>query len=168
MDGSVAVGFERITDAPDVDAWARAFVERSGHTGFIAFDFIVDDDGRAFAIECNPRATSGIHFIDRNALAAAILGEEATAVSHRPDSRLTESYSCFTRTLGSLFSGQEFLRNLRELRRARDVTWEGDDPWPFLLMMINTYRIVALALLRRQSFAAAAVSDIEWRERAAG
>ena len=39
----------------------------------------------------------------------------------------------------------------RELRRARDVTWAGDDPWPFLLMMINTYRIVALALLRRHA-----------------
>jgi len=43
-------------------AWVRRFVEAFGFTGQIAFDFI-ETDGTVRAIECNPRATSGIHLL---------------------------------------------------------------------------------------------------------
>ncbi len=43
-------------------AWVRRFVETFGFTGQIAFDF-VETDGTVRAIECNPRATSGIHLL---------------------------------------------------------------------------------------------------------
>lgn len=36
-------------------------------TGQIACDAIIDADGRAWLIECNPRATSGVHLFDRGA-----------------------------------------------------------------------------------------------------
>ena len=163
MDGSVAVGFERVADTAVIDAWVAQFVEHSGHTGFIAFDFIVDSAGQAAAIECNPRATSGIHFVARPALAAAILGEPPVSQSLRDEQHLTESYSCFTATLGALFSRRSFRKTLARLRQARDVTWSRSDPWPFLLMMISTWRIIWTALFTRHSFAAAAVLDIEWR-----
>ncbi len=164
MDGSVAVSFERVAESVAIDNWVSRFVAQSGHTGFIAFDFIVDAEGHASAIECNPRATSGIHFIRAECVAEAILGETATEPVHRSDKLLAESYSCFTTTLGALFSRRDFRYSLRQLRRARDVSWSAADPWPFLLMMINTWRIVSLALFRGHTFAAAAVLDIEWQD----
>ena len=164
MDGSVAVGFERVTDMPALETWTATFVRRAGHTGFIAFDFIVDDGGRVTALECNPRATSGIHFIEADAVAAAILGASPPGPVHRPERLLAESYSCFTATLGSLRSPDLRRHNWRQLRRARDVTWARQDPWPFLLMTINTYRILALSMFKGHSFAAAAVLDIEWHD----
>lgn len=40
--------------------WIKTFVKKINFTGHIAFDFIELEDGRLFAIECNPRTTSGI------------------------------------------------------------------------------------------------------------
>ena len=163
MDQSVAVSFERLVETPEIDRWIAEFVCRTGHTGFISFDFIVDPDAGPVAIECNPRATSGIHFLQPEAIAAALLDEQLPSRVHRVEPHLTESYSCFTATLAALFSRSGFRDRLRLLRDARDVTWTASDPWPFLLMMINTWRIVSLSLFKGYSFAAAAVLDIEWR-----
>ena len=77
---------------------------------------------------------------------------------------LTESWSCFTAALGSLFEPSARRRNCRRLRQARDVSWSGRDPWPFLLMMVNTMPLIGRAVWRRRSFAEVAALDIEWRE----
>ncbi len=160
MDGTVAVCFEAVTDASRIHEWIDTFATQSGHTGFLSFDFILDDDGTPFAIECNPRATSGIHFVPQEALAAAVLG---TGKLDNPDHQLlTESYSCYTAVLKSLFTASGFREHLASFRAARDVTWMREDPWPFLLMMINTWPIIWGSVRHRQSFAVAAVRDIEW------
>ena len=64
---------------------------------------------------------------------------------------LTESYSCLTTALGRL-GRRDGAATWRALRDAHDVTWRSDDPWPFLLMMVNTWRIVWLAASKRMSF----------------
>ena len=55
-----------IAFAPDHDPavadFVRRFVEGTGWHGQLSFDFIRQHDGKIVAIECNPRATSGIHF----------------------------------------------------------------------------------------------------------
>ena len=162
LDGSVGVCFRRVDDAMAVEQWIATFVTATQHTGFIAFDFIVDEAGVARAIECNPRSTSGIHFLRSDTLPAAIAEDEPpTGDIYRPESSLTEAYSGLTVALRSLGS-TEARSSWRRLREARDVTWRSDDPWPFLLMMVNTSRIVWLAATRRLSFAQAAVLDIRW------
>lgn len=172
--GSVAVCFERLCDARDVEAWIEAFVRRVGHTGFIGIDFIRDDSGRPRAIECNPRATSGLHFLDTSALPAAIeatlegTGDtddvEGTAdLECRPGRRLAETYSCFTAFLGAIGDREKRRCIWRELRQAQDICWSRRDPLPFLLMTINTWPIIWPALRSGRSFAEVAVEDIEWQ-----
>ena len=161
MDGSVAVCFEEIADATRIRDWVATFAAQSHHTGFLSFDFIIDDD-IPYAIECNPRATSGIHFVAPGVLAPAILGDTSAARDASAQQSLTESYSCFTAVLKSLFTGGAFAAHLASLRQARDITWQPQDPWPFLLMMINTWPIIARSIRYRQTFAVAAVRDIEW------
>ena len=52
-------------------------VAGTGYSGQISFDWIVGGDGCARAIECNPRATSGLHLFARDAaLPAALMGDE--------------------------------------------------------------------------------------------
>ncbi len=46
-----------------VRAWVDAFVASEGLTGQVAFDFIERTDRSVVAIECNPRATSGLHLL---------------------------------------------------------------------------------------------------------
>lgn len=161
--GSVAVCFERVAEAPAVISWVEEFVRRTGHDGFIAFDFIVDARGRALAIECNPRATSGIHFFTPQSLATALLATEAGPMEAHPQALQCESWSAFTACLGLLFGRGDARAAWASLGRAHDVSWSARDPWPFLLMMINTAPLIARALVRRQTFAEVAALDIEWR-----
>jgi len=62
--GSVSVCFEKMRVPDDIAFFIESIVSAVDHSGMIAFDFISDDDGIWHAIECNPRATSGLHFLD--------------------------------------------------------------------------------------------------------
>ncbi|MEM9209661.1 MAG: ATP-grasp domain-containing protein [Pseudomonadota bacterium] len=168
VSGSVAVAFERVDDAAGIDDWVRRFAGETKHTGFLAFDFILDAQGTPQAIECNPRATSGIHFFASGVL-ASLIGNPGDAgmpaeQTFRPDRRLTEAYSCYTALLAALPDTREAGRILSELRAARDVTWRRDDPWPFLSMTINSWPIIRRSLRTQRPFAEVAMEDIEWRE----
>lgn len=162
--GSVAVCFEPVPESGRVADWVERFVKGTQFDGMLAFDFIEDASGRPHAIECNPRATSGLHFLDATAVAASILSDEspATLPAVRPET-LTESWSCYTECLRRLLNGGDAGNAFRELRRARDVTWRRGDPWPFLLMMVNTWPIIRRAVAARASFAEVALADVEWR-----
>jgi hypothetical protein len=161
-DGSVAVCFERVARAPAVEDWVARFVRATAHEGFIAFDFIVGADGVPRAIECNPRATSGIHFLRQSELAPAMAGS-AEAIACRDEVLLAESWSAFTVLLGRLARPAEFGRVRRALAQARDISWSRHDPWPFLLMMINSWPLIRRSLAQRRTFADVATRDIEWR-----
>ncbi len=163
LSGSVAVCFERV-EHPAVVEWMQTFVRETAYTGFIAFDFIIDDKHQPFAIECNPRATSGVHLVPEAVLAGQVAGELVDAErGYKTESSMTESWSCYTAVLSRIGKPKEFARAFGELRRARDVTWSRKDPLPFLLMPINTARIIVDAVRYRATFAEVAVRDIEWR-----
>ncbi len=162
-DGSVAIAFEHDDDGDACLDWATRFIEASGYTGLIAFDFIVDADGKAWPLECNPRATSGIHFLRPAALVAAITGEDLRDTVFKEATQMAEKWSCFTRYLASLGKPDETREAWQVLWRFRDVSWRRNDPWPFLAMPFNSWRLLLKSLQRGHSFASAAVSDIEWR-----
>ncbi|MBA3531739.1 MAG: carbamoylphosphate synthase large subunit, partial [Ardenticatenales bacterium] len=66
----------RAIDHPASAAWVEAFVAQEGFTGQIAFDFIETPQGALYALECNPRLTSGIHLLAEHPdLPLAFLGE---------------------------------------------------------------------------------------------
>jgi len=162
MSGTVAVCFERV-ETPAIDAWVRGFVARTGHSGFISFDFVVDAAGQALAIECNPRVTSGIHFVDPAALARAILDPGAAATVPLRAGRLFQQfYPCLTEAQKALFRPRDRARHLHYLRAARDVVWSVSDPLPFLTMTFTSWQILALSLFRGLSLGEASTRDIEW------
>ena len=162
MSGTVSVCFERV-ETPAIAAWVRAFVARTGHSGFISFDFIVDENGQALAIECNPRVTSGIHFVDSAALARAILDPAAAIeVPLRPGRLFQQFYPCLTEAQKAMFRPADRARHLHYLRAARDVVWSARDPLPFLTMTFTSYQILALSIFRGLSLGEASTRDIEW------
>jgi len=140
MSGSVAVAFERV-DVPAIDAWTERFVMATGWSGFISFDFIIDAAGVPHAIECNPRATSGVHFWEGEDIAKAILeGGWQGPVRVRPYRTLQQFYACLTETQGAMLRRKGFLPALRSLVTTRDVSWDWRDPWPFLSMIGTSCR----------------------------
>jgi predicted ATP-grasp superfamily ATP-dependent carboligase len=163
MSGTVSVAFERVLDAPAVTDWINSFIEKSSHSGFISFDFVQDDKGGVCAIECNPRATSGVHFIHPDDLARAITEPENPApVRFKDETLFQQFYPCLTETQKSVFNPVLRRNNLKNLFGAKDVIWQANDPLPFLLMPVTSYKILALSIFKGLSFGEASTRDIEW------
>ena len=55
--------FHSCAPAP-IRAFLEQFGRATGYTGQVGFDFIEDQQGRFHVLECNPRATSGVHLFD--------------------------------------------------------------------------------------------------------
>lgn len=163
--GSVAVAFKRVAGHAAAEAWIERFLAKSGYSGFISFDFIEPEGGPCQAIECNPRVTSGVHFLDAAALARAVMdpGGEAP-VPFRPQERLQQCLPCLTETQAALFTGKGFRGKLRQLLGSRDVTWSWRDPLPLLLMTFTSYEILLPSIFQGLSFGEAATRDIAWHE----
>lgn len=161
--GTVAVCFRRVDDEPAVNAWVREFVAKTRHSGFVSFDFILAPGSEPKAIECNPRITSGIHFVDPAGLARAVLSpSDAGPAALKAGARFQQGYSTLTEAYAAFFRPREFRRRMGEMFRARDVVWSSRDPLPFLLMTPMSLDILAPAIAGRMSMAEAAMRDVAW------
>jgi predicted ATP-grasp superfamily ATP-dependent carboligase len=163
MSGTVAVAFERVPDHAGITAWIERFVAATHYTGFISFDFVEAATGEVFAIECNPRATSGLHFLNPQDLVTAIVSPGSLqAARFRPEPRLQQFYAALTETQGSITKPRKFIRNLRALCTTPDVTWRRDDPMPFLTMTFTTWKIISMSIAQGVPFGEVATLDIGW------
>jgi hypothetical protein len=161
--GTVAVCFERVAEHAGITRWVEEFVARSGYDGFVSFDFIVaSGDGRACAIECNPRLTSGVHYVAPSTLAAAVLGDDDATFADNGRTLLQQFYPALTETQKTMFGSGPFRRNLSQLLAARDVVWSPRDPWPFLLMTPVSWELLRLTIFGGLSFGEAATADVAW------
>lgn len=164
MSGSVAVAFERVV-MPAIDAWVAQFVAESRWSGFISFDFIVDAAGVPHAIECNPRATSGVHFWEDVDIARAVLDPAWTGpVRVRRHKVLQQFYACLTETQAAMLRRKGFLASLKSLVSTRDVSWDARDPWPFLSMIGTSWPIIWQAITKGTRFGEVATADVGWYE----
>jgi len=163
MTGSVAVAFERV-EIPAIQAWVETFVSRENHSGFISFDFFVDESGTASAIECNPRVTSGVHFIETDDLAPAMLNPGAQPIRFKQTKLMQQFYPTLTEVQAAMFKGPHYWDRLKVLRTAQDVTWDARDPMPFITMPITAFSIIALSMRQQQTFGQVSTQDITWFE----
>lgn len=152
------IWFEPTDPAP-----IRAFVERfgaeTGYTGQVAFDFIETGDGRCHAIECNPRATSGVHLFDDQpaALVAALLGAEGVLTPTAEPRQVALAMLLFAA------HKRGFERQFwRDYRTARDVVTRPGDRGPLPAQIPGLAEIIWRAIRRGSGLLAAATADSEW------
>jgi hypothetical protein len=163
MSGTVAVSFEIVPGHAAITRWVETFVAATCYTGFISFDFVVDSAGRAFAIECNPRATSGLHFMQPQDLVAAIVAPDSVrAARMRPEPELQQFYASLTEMQKSITNRKRFVANARRLCRARDVTWSWRDPMPFVTMPFTSWKIISMSIKQGKTFGEVAMLDVGW------
>ncbi len=162
FDGSVAVCFERVED-PAITGWAARFVAATGYTGCVSFDFIRDGAGTPWAIECNPRATSGLHFFETADIALAIL--DGRAPRFRRERVLQQFWSVLTAATRKTFR-RGYYPLLGRALATRDVTWAAHDPLPLLTMPWTAWPILSAARREKLSFGEVATRDLDWREAA--
>jgi predicted ATP-grasp superfamily ATP-dependent carboligase len=167
MSGSVAVAFERIAESHPgniaIQQWVNQFVKALNFTGFISFDFIQDAEGHVHAIECNPRATSGAHFIYVDDLAQAVIGPTMTPgdIAFRDEILLQQFYPCLTEVQKAMFTSS-FFPLLNKFIRAKDVTWSWRDPLPFWTMTFTASQIIWLSIKHKATFGEVATLDVGW------
>jgi predicted ATP-grasp superfamily ATP-dependent carboligase len=171
MQGTVAVAFERLEPSSRITDWIKKIVAHTRFDGFISFDFIEQESGEVMGIECNPRATSGLHFVEPAGLARYVLEVGAASgcapwpMHYRPEPLLQQFYPCLTETQKSMFGSGPFKQNLATLWWARDVTWRHDDPWPALSMPYTSWPIIEQAIRHQCSFGEVAMLDLMWSPR---
>jgi predicted ATP-grasp superfamily ATP-dependent carboligase len=160
--GTVAICFTAIPLPEKIRIWITLFLQDTDYKGFIAFDFIVDDEDTPWPLECNPRLTSGVHFISENAL-ATLIGESSSPHSPAcPSRRLQWAYSTLTEAYGALFRGdvRRFFTTLKQLATTRDAVWALSDPLPFLLMTPLSWPILWPAITEGIGLGEASQRDI--------
>lgn len=122
-----------MVDKPEIESWVREFVGALKLTGQVSFDFIEDDDGRVYAIECNPRTHSAITmFYDHPDLARAYLDGDVPTLKPLPASRPT--YWLYQELWRLLTQPTTFLQRLTVIRRGKDAIFDWADPLPFLMV----------------------------------
>jgi predicted ATP-grasp superfamily ATP-dependent carboligase len=161
------VYFESL-DHPGIMAWVRTFVEKEQFTGQIAFDFIESyKDQTLYPLECNPRATSGIHLFSQNdGLEQALLYPdgllEEACVQPQSSKASMLSSAMLGFGLKEECSSQGLRRWWQHFIKARDVIWQFSDPLPFLEQipqLLDTWRV---SRAHHISLTAAMTYDIEW------
>lgn len=165
LSGTVGVAFERLENEKKIESWISEFVEMANHSGFISFDMMEDENETPHAIECNPRATSGIHFVARESIASAITSPQMTdRLNMRPQTLMQQFYPCLTETQGALFRRDRFLEKAGIMWRAKEVNFSWRDPLPLWLMPFTSWQIMKRAFLHGESFGEASTHDIAWFE----
>lgn len=163
--------------APEIDAIVRRYVEATAWHGQISFDLKRDAAGLLRPIECNPRATSGLHFFTNG---AALLGALAKNPSQKPAPQpphealqpplphplhRPEVTGLIGSKLALCVYGRPLVqpKNFAALwRKTADIHAWPDDDISFWQQIKALRGILALALRHRISPQAASTYDIEW------
>lgn len=146
IDGSSAVFFRSVEHA-GIQRYLDRLVAALGDVrGQLAFDFI-ETDTRLLAIECNPRATSGLHLFSRTAELARAFSETSHAdrpLAARPGIRRQVVPGMLMVPSRGHADLKEYLRHMGRLMGTRDVLFNVRDIGPSLMqpfLLTSYYKI---------------------------
>lgn len=150
-------------DNPDILAQTTALVAALGYSGQIAFDWIVDEHGRATVIECNPRSTSAVHlFAGSDALVQAVTGNAGDCRQPAPGSAAMLAPMMWLHAAPlSLLRGQ-WAAWRDDYRRAVDVLARPGDARPRGQVLRDLLHYARASRHHRGNLRAASTVDIEW------
>lgn len=141
----------------------RQFVERfgaqTGYHGQVAFDYIEDACGRFFVLECNPRATSGVHLFAQQAR------ELVQVTVQGGDLLLCDTAPAQVALAMWLFAAPKHgwrKQFWRDYRAARDVITRAGDHKPLWAQLPGLAEISLRALRQGCGLLKASTADIEW------
>lgn len=153
--------FEPEVNEP-IQRFIAALVARLQFTGQISFDWIDSGDGKPRVLECNPRATSGLHlFGQRDALPAALNGVQQACITPQGGAHMLGPVM-YSAGLAQALANGTLANWRRDARRATDVLAAAADRAPLLGGVVDMAWFARTALQRRCTLREAATRDIEW------
>ncbi|MBI3153757.1 MAG: carbamoylphosphate synthase large subunit [Chloroflexi bacterium] len=156
------VAFEHV-EHPAISAWVKTFVRENHFTGQIAFDFVQTADGQLFALECNPRATSGVHLLASHPqFVDAFIDPQPACITPADKSTHMLSTAMLMYALPRAIMGGQFFHWLKTFFTSNDVILDFRDPLPFLLQFKSIFAYLSLARKEKITALEASTFDIEW------
>ncbi|MBD9477530.1 ATP-grasp domain-containing protein [Pseudoxanthomonas sp. PXM02] len=149
-------------DRPAIREAVDALVRHTRYSGQLSFDWIEGTDGIARVLECNPRATSGLHLFPSDAdLPAALVGEGPL---HEPINARPRMIAALMSSAGlASAAAKGSLRQWqRDWQRADDVVSVPGDRSPLVGALTDLGAYAVLALRQQCNLREAATRDIEW------
>lgn len=149
-------------------AWVRQFAQATGFSGQIGFDFIGGQDGQVYAIECNPRATSGIHLFHpgddlvRALTEPEMLIKERKMITPARGSKAMLMLPMLGSGLHQIFGKGKLRAWIAAWRGARDVVYARQDLQPLMEQFGVVLAAWRLARSQKLSLTEALTHDIEW------
>jgi predicted ATP-grasp superfamily ATP-dependent carboligase len=126
------INYEMV-NKPEIEAWVRQFVGSLKLTGQVSFDFIEAEDGRIYAIECNPRTHSAITMFYNHAdVAQAYLESGFPVIQPLKSSRPT--YWIYHEIWRLVTNPAHIGERLQIIARGKDAIFDWSDPLPFLMV----------------------------------
>jgi predicted ATP-grasp superfamily ATP-dependent carboligase len=150
-------------DHPAIFQWVKAFVARNHFTGQIAFDFMQTPNGQIYALECNPRATSGVHLLASHPLfVEAFINPLMDCITPIDNSSHMLSTAMLIYGLPAAFKKNNVKQWAKAFFTSNDVILDFKDPIPFLLQFRSLFSYMKLAREKGISPLEASTFDIEW------
>lgn len=144
-----------------VRSWVYDFIRQSEWSGQISFDMIRRDDGTVLPLECNPRATSGLHFFGDQATFADAVWTGKT-VAPDVDGQLASRLALWIYGLPQAMKTGR-LKAFRQSRRtAGEILDWPNDRGPVKAQFRALAEIARIAIKQRISLQQASTRDIEW------
>lgn len=130
--------------------------------GQFSCDVIVDRDGMIWPLECNPRATSGLHLLPVNAHVAAHLEQHPQGPYKASSETCLQLATFATYGLSAAIVGMRMGEWVKTILQSRDVIGVKNDRWPILGALIDALIFKYHAIKENISLAQSTTSDIEW------
>ena len=134
------------------------FIKAISYTGQICFDFIENDAGQIYVIECNPRSSSGIHclaaqenFIDCFEVDSSTLHEpKETIPKMLRSAMLMHSYR------------YNWMKCYKAIKEAEDVIAHSIDTNVSKNLWRSVVEIAIICIKQRKGMNVVSTQDIEW------
>ncbi len=165
LEKGASIAFSAVSQAinDQARAYATAIAAKFSITGQFACDGIVDEQNHLWLIECNPRATSGVHVLSGD-------GSLALAIAHSQDKDPFEPLvtpqhilpAMLTLGLVQAISARKLKQWWTVVTLGKDVAGIAGDRLPFLGAILDGLGFIWLGLRHARSATAATTYDIEW------
>lgn len=157
--------YYRTVNHTAIENFVREFCRKHQYHGQIGFDFIQDEQGKTFVIECNPRTVNGLHLFSKSDhLLRCLLGTNPEVVHPSSGHPKVNLLTYLTYNSHQAIREQRFLQWCKDLLKAQDVIFRWDDPWPMITQNLTLLEFIWFSLKYQLPLSEAVSYDTAWSE----
>lgn len=145
--------------------WVKNLVKKLNFTGQISLDLIESSDGSLYALECNPRATSGLHLLAANLDLAKYFIENNIKIYQSPVGVGRQmAFGMLLYGLNQREKKQTISSFVKKHLKYKDVVFCKEDLKPFLLQLFIFGKHILRCFKYKLPIPEAFLYDLNWEE----